>query len=212
MNNTGKQLMLALKETAGSPGPQLGFSVPEFDRYFIRQIPTKREFIKERDVLCLTEWRNRNVNSFLTEFEATTERTFSWLCEALHFDDSRMLFMVEDRGGGAVGYMGIGFIDWDKSYVEADCIVSGGNSPRSLMSASLRLLLQWAESQLGLEKIGVRVLSDNGALDFYRKIGFVEYKRVPLKKIIRTDCAAWVEDLSLGESQRYLVHHMLSRS
>ena len=190
------------------PGPQLGLKVPGFEGYFLRLVATRHGHLDPLDVACLTTWRNRYVNAFLTEFTANDERTSRWLSESVHADDGRILFMIETTQGERVGYMGIANIDWDSSYVEADAIVSSGDTPKGMMTAALRAILRWAKGQLGLKVVAVRVLSDNPALAFYRKLGFEETKRVPLKRVVSGDLVSWIEDGTLPSSERYLVHHL----
>ncbi len=208
MNTFAKDLLRRLKNVAGAQGPQLGLKIPGYEGHFLRPIATKREHLDPADIACLTNWRNRHVGAFLTEFTATYERTSRWLSDVVHNDDSRILFMIEGAQGERVGYMGIAYIDWERSYVEADAIVSGGGTPKGLMSAALRVLLHWAMGQLGLKVVAVRVLSDNPALDFYKKLCFKETQRIPLKRIISDDFISWIEDETLATPERYLVHHL----
>lgn len=208
MSATGKDCLRQLKETAGAQGPQFALEIPGFDGYFLRPVATRREHLDPIDITCLTNWRNRHVNAFLTEFSATNERTSRWLSEVVHTDDRRILFMIEDRQRERVGYMGIAYIDWDCSYAEADAIVSSGGTPKGMMSAALRTVLRWAKGQLGLQVFAVRVLSDNPALAFYRRLGFEETKRVPLKRVVSNDLVSWIEDKTLATSERCLVHHL----
>jgi len=202
-----RALLGHLKGSAGKSGPILGLRIPGFDSFFLRPVKSGAEHIDSHDVTCLTKWRNCHVRAFLTEFEANTERTARWLSEYVHFDDGRILFMIDDASGAPIGYMGIANIEWEASYVEADAIVSNGKTPRGLMSAALRTLLRWAKGQLGLRNVAVRVLSDNPALHFYRKLGFLEVKRVPLRCEVQPGMISWVEDPSLAHAERYLVHH-----
>ena len=189
---------------------QLGFRIPRFDSYFIRTVATRCEVLDPIDVACLTSWRNKFNKSFLTEFTATNDRTRRWLTDVVHTDDGRILFMIEDECQQQVGYMGLAYIDWNRSYVEADAIVSGGETPKGMMAAALRMLLRWATGPLGLTEVAVRVLSDNPALVFYEKLGFNEIKRIPLKRVITGDVVSWIEDETLKNPERYLVHHLWS--
>ena len=75
------------------------------------------------DTARLTEWRNRFVRAFLTEFEATEERTSHWLKESVAPDETRILFMLDLPDGGTVGYLGLAFIDWESGRGEADAVV-----------------------------------------------------------------------------------------
>ncbi len=203
-----KELVGLLKNVAGLPGPQLMLKVGGFDDYFLRPVATQRSLQNSVDVSCLTNWRNRFVKSFLTEFVATEERTATWLAEAVHPDDSRILFMIENVHRDRIGYMGLAYIDWANSYGEADAIVKGESAPKELMSAALKTVLHWAKGQLGLQTMAVRVLSDNPALTFYRKLGFEETRRIPLRKAVSDALVSWTEDGSLVTSERYLVHHV----
>jgi RimJ/RimL family protein N-acetyltransferase len=206
MNFNINNFLLGLKHTAGGNGPQMGLLVIGFDGYFLRPIPTRAGQLNERDIHDLTIWRNKHPKSFLTEFTATENKTSKWLTNICYNDDTRISFMVVDKFNQSVGYMGIAFIDWDKSYVEADSIVGREGNPKGLMSEALKTLLFWSKEQLGLKNVCVRVLSDNSAIAFYKKIGFVETKRVPLKMISDVECCRWIEDSSNINSERQLVH------
>jgi hypothetical protein len=50
------------------------------------------------------------------------------------------------------------------------------------------------------------VRSDNPALAFYGKVGFVEQQRVPLARKENDDGVVWVEDASATDSVASLVH------
>jgi RimJ/RimL family protein N-acetyltransferase len=161
------------------------------------------------DVRVLTEWRNQSVQSFLTEFHATENRTARWLTDTVGPDDTRILFMIDDARGRTFGYMGLAFIDWPHGSAESDAVVRGATAAPGTMTRALRTMLQWAQVQLGLRTFGVRVRSDNTALAFYRKFGFCEVRRVPLRKVECADVVRWVEDPSLPPVEPKLVHMLL---
>jgi RimJ/RimL family protein N-acetyltransferase len=203
-----KDLFRLIKEFAGSSGTHLGLKINGYNDYFIRPIPTKYDLIIKEDVYVLTKWRNLYRKSFLTEFDATETRTVEWLSKKVHYDDSRILFMIENNLQQQIAYLGIGYINWEISYVEADSIVSGGFAPKGLMTKALKTLLKWANGQLNLTTVGVRVLSDNPALSFYKKMGFSEIKRVPLIRKEFENFIAWSEESQLKTADRYLVYHI----
>ena len=202
----GKALIASIKASAGAG--QVGVVIPVGRPVVavLRPIPTRAGCIADTDLELLSGWRNRYVKSFLTEFAAHARRTERWLVDYVHANPSKLLFMVEGLDGTALGHVGLDFIDWDSGYGEADAIVSGGASPRGLMKAALRTLLQWAEHQLGLQQLAVRVRSDNTALEFYRKVGFIEQKRVPLNVERSPDMVRWYEDPELRNPQASLVY------
>jgi RimJ/RimL family protein N-acetyltransferase len=194
-----------LKRAAGGPGPQLRLPVGSPPRALLRPIAVCSTRLSAADVELLTNWRNRFVSSFLTRFESTPVRTRRWLSDYVANDDTRVLFMTDLPDGKTIGYMGLAYIDWAARRGEADAIVRGGGAPKGLMTDCLRSLIGWGLNQLALQSIGVRVLSSNPAIEFYRKFGFDEHRRVPLT---RADCngdEVWVEAES-SVSDLALVH------
>lgn len=203
---SGRELLIALKAAAGTPGAQLSIPVGKPPEALLRPVATRTEKINREDVNRLTEWRNRNVQAFLTEFVATADRTTRWLLETVGPNEGKIIFMVDALEGHTCGFMGLDFIDWKDRSGEVDAVVSGGSSPRGLMKLALRALISWATHQLALDRIGVRVRSDNSALKFYQKVGFREVERVPLKRVSREDCVLWMEDKHVKTPDLYLVH------
>lgn len=202
----GKNLLQALKATAGSRGPVLSIPVGSPLKALLRPVATRAEALNKEDVRRLTEWRNRFVASFLTEFEATESRTAAWLANIVGPNGNKILFMVDDLSGNTLGYMGLDYLNWEKLYGEADAIVRGGEAPPGLMTTALKTLLAWANNQLGLQSLGVRVRSDNTALEFYRKMGFRDVETIPLRRVENKEGLSWVEDPSLPAGGVSLVH------
>jgi RimJ/RimL family protein N-acetyltransferase len=203
----GQSILRCFKESAGKPGASLCLCVGQPPAALLRPVATDAHFINQADVEALTKWRNKYVASFLTEFNATVDETSHWLTKMIGPDDTRILFMIDDLSGRTFGYMGIAFIDWEKHYFEADAIVRGDSAPPGTMAACLKGLLAWAKSTLGLHDIHVRVRSDNPAVEFYRKLGFREEKRVSLRKTAEPGKIIWVEDSAPSSVQ--LVHMTL---
>ena len=205
------ELLRSLKESAGRK-PELCLTVGTPVESRLRCVATAPDRLDEEDVRCLTEWRNQHVGSFLTEFEATLDRTRNWLVEHVRAHDGKILFMVEDAGGRTIGYMGISFIDWQARTAEADSVVRGLEAPRGLMGRALLHLLAWARAQLLIEEFHVRVRSDNPAVGFYEKIGFVEFRREPHVREVSGEEIHW-RPAKAGESGGMdLVHMRLSRA
>jgi RimJ/RimL family protein N-acetyltransferase len=194
-----------LKRAAGGNGPQLRLPIGQPPAALLRPVAIDPARMRDTDIASLTEWRNRFVGAFLTRFENTDERTRKWLSEYVAGDETRVLFMIDLPSGENVGYMGLAYIDWDAKRGEADAIVRGGEAPKGLMTDCLRTLIGWGLNQLGLESIGVRVLSSNPALEFYRKFGFVEQRRVSLRQTDRDGDEVWVEDAGATDELQ-LVH------
>ena len=205
----GRGLLQAVKASTTSRYPVLSIPVGRPVEALLRPVVTREGSLVADDVRSLTEWRNQCVQAFLTEFHATEKRTARWLTETVGPDDTRILFMIDDAWGRTFGYMGLAFIDWPHGSAEADAVVRGATAAPGTMTRALRTMLQWAQVQLGLRTFGVRVRSDNTALAFYRKFGFCEVRRVPLRKVECADMVSWVEDPSLPPVEPRLVHMLL---
>ena len=206
MTSAGRDLLQAAKASAAPGQPTLSLVVGRPMMGLLRPVSTHPGRTSPADVRALTDWRNRHVRSFLTEFVATEERTERWLVESVGPDDTRILFMVEDAAGRTVGYMGLAFIDWETGYAEFDAIVRGAESPPGLMSRSIRTMWSWGRSALGLERLCGRVRSDNPALAFFEKLGVSEHGRVPLRREQAGGEVRWVEDPSMEAGGPSLVH------
>ena len=209
-NYAGQQLIQSLKATSTAGQPCLSLPVGSPVEGVLRPVAMVAGKLNQNDVRVLTEWRNRFVKSFLTEFEATEARTATWLTDVVGPDPTRILFMLDDAQGQTVGYLGLAFIDWEQGIGEADAIVRGAEVAPGVMAKALFTLLGWGYEQLGLETIGARVRSDNPSLRFFLKIG-QELKRVPLRQIEEPDMVRWVEDETLVTSAASLVYLIFDR-
>lgn len=203
---SGRELLAALKAAAGAPGPGLIIPVGSPAEAILRPVATQEKRLNSNDVRVLTDWRNRFVSAFLNEFEATPSRTARWLVDVVGVKPGKILFMADDLRGKTWGYMGLDYIDWDQGYGEADAIVRGGEAVPGRTKRALQVLLAWAKGQLGLRELGVRVRSDNPALEFYQKTGFREARRVPLRRVMEPGNTRWVEDPLLQGATVHLVH------
>jgi len=202
----------AIKQAArGASGLCLPVGRPPI--VLLRPVSTTAGRLDAKDVKVLTEWRNRYGTSFLTEFQATEDRTADWLTHSVGPDGTRILFMVDGISDAiTIGYMGLAFIDWDQHYGEADAIVRGLPAERGVMRQALVALLTWAKESLGLTSFGVRVRSDNPAISFYAALGFHAVRRVPLRRCKKSDSGmiVWSEDSGAPVEEPFLVHMKLA--
>jgi RimJ/RimL family protein N-acetyltransferase len=200
-----KALFLEIKKAAGS---KVNFVIPVGKPvdFFLRPIATDKNKLNKNDIHLLSEWRNKFVRSFLTEFRANDERTASWLTEHVAKNDQKIMFMIDTLDNIPIGHVGLGFINWETGYVEADAIVRGASARKGLMREALRLLLTWAETSLGLDNAWVRVRSDNPAVVFYQNTGFIEKNRIPLSKKTEGDSLIWFEDPNAEKDAPALIY------
>ena len=207
INLFGKELMQFLKKQDCPPEESFSMKIRNVPQVRLRMVSTIHP--KEDDIIYLSEWRNRYVHSFLTEFEATAQRTRKWITQVIAQDFSRILFMIEEPGLPPLGYIGLAFIDYDRQIAEADSVVRGNTGHPGIMTLALQTLIEWSQAYLGIKKIGVRVLSDNPALAFYEKFGFREVKRIPLQREASPGFISWKEVIGKIDPTteiRWLVH------
>lgn len=166
-----------LKEAVATNRSKFVLQVKDTD-YELVPVNCSEKHVDPEIIALLTQARNANPSSFLTMFTATEERTRKWLTQVVGKEDNRILFMLKNKSKKSYyGYMGLAFGNSERSYIEADAVVrTDKNIIRGLMKASLTRLLQWVGSDLKINNIGVRVLSDNDALAFYNKCGFIKQK------------------------------------
>ena len=206
----GRELLITLKANATAKAPYLCIPVGLPVEAVLRPVATAAGRVDAYDVHVLTEWRNRFVSSFLTEFVATEERTERWLTEVVGPDETRILFMLDDALGTTVGYLGLAFIDWENLTGEADAIVRGADTAPGVMARAMFTLLDWAREQLGLKSVRARVRSDNPALRFFLKFA-TETKRVPLHAVETPGMISWVEDETISDASVSLVYITFTR-
>lgn len=125
----------------------------------------------------MTAWRSENQHAYIGRFQPTADKTRSWLNSMVLQNRSRLLFLVADREGCLIGHMGLA-VNSENGTIEIDNVVRGEQQSPGLMKYALRALEEFAESEITLEKLALRVLaSNNRAVRFYEKSGYEEVAR-----------------------------------
>lgn len=135
-------------------------------------------------VAKLARWRQENSFAFPMQFPVPVDDAASWLrSEFLNIED-RLLFLVVDQHGNAVGHLGFANALNDRCEMEIDNVVRGEREARpGIMSAAMRAVLDWSEEMIGPRLIALRVFDDNKhAIEFYHRLGFVDDMLLPLRK------------------------------
>jgi cephalosporin hydroxylase/RimJ/RimL family protein N-acetyltransferase len=132
----------------------------------------------------LAEWRAANAGAYFSQFPVTLDGTAAWLRAKLLEVEDRLLFLVIDQHGYPVGHLGYANCLNDEAAMEIDNVVRGNKQgPPGLMSRAMIAGLAWAEDVIGPREIFLRVFSDNDhAVNFYRRLGFLDDIRLPLRK------------------------------
>lgn len=172
----------ALKEAADPARVSLAVLDDE-GRLTARLIPIGHSNALTDEVLQnLFRWRQGAMRSFLTVFEPSLEKTRGYLEAVALADSARLLFLIEDAEGRAVG--NIGLCNITAADAEIDNVIRGESVGRSdFMTWVLRALIRFAHDRLNVERVYLNVLADNErAIRSYQRVGMVETNRVPLAR------------------------------
>ena len=152
-------------------------------------VPVCRLHLTDRALIAtLSRWRSENAFAFPTRFPVTEDGTRHWLEAGLLDVSDRILFLVCDRHGHPVGHLGFASAAAEDGSMEVDNVVRGEAGSPGLMSAALHGLIAWVEEMFLPSRIHLRVFADNDrAIGFYRRAGFVERGRQPLRRSVDGD-------------------------
>lgn len=141
----------------------------------------------------LSQWREANSFAYPSQFKVTFEGTKLWLQNKLLNVEDRILFLVIDELGNAIGHLGFANGYNDNFSLEIDNVVRGNkDSSKGLMTDALITLIRWAEENLWPDEIYLRVFNDNDhAIKFYEKIGFLKDTLLPLQRIETEWCISY---------------------
>jgi perosamine synthetase len=86
--------------------------------------------------------------------------------------------------------------------MEIDNVVRGvDNQAPGIMAEAIQAVLDWAEEVIGPKQIFLRVFADNEhAVNFYRKLGFVDEQRIPLRKHVEGETISF-RNVEPGDTQ-----------
>ena len=166
--------------------------------------------------MLLAKWREKANPFFPSQFPVTLEGTRRWLIKGVLEAPDRILFWVKTAQGRPVGHVGLFRFDFDQKSTEVDNIVRGeeGVMPGA-MQAAVDALLGWTFTGLGVQATTLRVMSDNErAIKLYRRLGYQEIGRVPLKREEQGAVVHWLEQAAAtGEpGERFFVTMRLTKA
>lgn len=132
----------------------------------------------------LSRWRRENAFAYPTQFVVTDAGTASWLKSKLLEVPDRLLFLVLDQYGSAIGHLGFANCLNPRAEMEVDNVLRGvAKGSPGIMRRALEALLRWARETIGPDGFNLRVFEDNErAVRYYQACGFVERSRHPLRR------------------------------
>jgi len=132
----------------------------------------------------LWNWREQHSYAYPSRSKTDVESTKKWIKKAIIDNPDRILFLIYDENQKFVGHAGFADASNSNCELEFDNILRGDVSSRKgLMYDVMTTLESWARSVLFPNSFYLRVLDSNKhAVDFYKKIGFVEDRKYGLVK------------------------------
>jgi RimJ/RimL family protein N-acetyltransferase len=136
----------------------------------------------EQIIASLTCWRQKFMKYFLTQFQANSQRTSLWLHNVVLASDARILFLILDDSGKAIGNFGVSNITKDSA--ELDNLIRGEKGgDNQLIFFSEIALMKWLYRRLEITNIYLHVFSNNiRTIALHSSIGFEEHE---LKGLIK---------------------------
>lgn len=181
--------------------------IPIFDKgrfvAYLRAISVS-SIANSNDIKDLASWRKKHNRWFPAQFEVTVKGTRKWLENLISNQRDRLLFMLETPSGMPFGHMGYFRFDFENESCEVDNIVRGRDLLPGVMTPALKSLINWAFSVLSVKTLFLKTYLDNKkAIALYKRCGFTEVKKIPLKKVVERSIVRWEEDLTLKKPKRY---------
>lgn len=176
--------------------------------------PITTDYLQETPecVHLFSKWRKENPTLSLARFDITNERTKNWLDRLVVQNDNRIIFMITDCAGKALGHIGFANFREEGQIAEVDSVLRGEKTgyPK-LMEYAISALIEWGRQELDLQKVDLEVWSQNEhAICFYKRCGFTEDRLIPLRKVQEAAEVRWVPDEGLvGNAENYYLHMIL---
>ncbi len=152
---------------------------------------------QDKIISILAQWRDKNNIWFPAQFRVTFDGTKKWAKEQLLDKRDRILFFLQaEKSKDPFGHIGLYRFNYTEKSCEIDNVIRGIESKetRGGMTIGLQLLIDWTYTYLKVERLYLQVFSDNEkAISLYKRVGFEEVERTPLRKKIENDVVSWVE-------------------
>lgn len=156
--------------------PPADTKCPTGDQIFLRTVSMNMPGI-DQFIAQATAWRNAQSGGFFSEFVATEERTRLWLQTAIENNPTRILFLIENHQGLALGHLSLRYDSTEETF-EVEHILRGEQVGKGCMTTALSALCAWTFRVFPVTYIFLRSFADNSrALALYKRCGFEEAAR-----------------------------------
>ena len=152
-----------------------------------------RDCIENRNIArLLAKWRKKHQSWFQAQFKVTTKGTKIWLEKKVIETPDRLLFLI-NIGNDFIGHMGFFRFNFKNYSCEIDNVVRGEPGYPGIVQNGLKYLMKWGKKNLFIKNYTLETTSDNQkAINLYSKLGFSEFKRIPLIQTDKNGYNEWV--------------------
>jgi perosamine synthetase len=162
---------LAFMKAAATIGELTGRAVPLADGAGMLVPVCELHTADERLLDRVSRWRRENSFAFPGQGPVSAGWAAAWLRAEILDDAGRIVFLVLDRFGHAVGHVGLAA--GNGPALEVTDVLRGEKTVQpGLMSAAVAGLLAWAEDCFRPARIGLRVPENLHAIRFFERAGF----------------------------------------
>jgi hypothetical protein len=150
-------------------------------------------------VESLARWRQMYMDYFLTQFVANPERTAHWLQSLVIPSHDRILFLICENHGLAVGNFSV--CNVTPREAELDNLIRGEQGgDAQLIFYSEVALLSWLYWQLDIEEAFLHVFTNNTrTIRLHTRVGFQPSKTYRLSRIVEGQETRFLLDSDTGE-------------
>ena len=169
------------------PDPPLADDTITLEPLAQRHVPVFRQLVRDTDIRRFTMVPSRPDRNFAANWVARYERGWG--------EGSRAGFAILDADGEVVGFAGIFGLDEPGAEGEIGYLVAAEARGRGIAGRSVALLTRWGFEELGLQRIELRIDTENAASvrvaerAGYRLDGVLRSKH--FKEGLRTDLGVW---------------------
>ncbi len=158
----------------------MGLSIPivHHDENVGYLVPVGKHLAEDESLAAdFCRWRANNQHAFPLRFHVTMDGTKNWLRDVVYLNPNKLIFLVLNHSGARIGHIGLATNE-QNGRVELDSVLRGEDSDPGLMSLATLAIENFAEKELSLEQIYLRVLASNlKAIAFYEKLGYIAHSR-----------------------------------
>ena len=154
-------------------------------------VPLNKNHLNDPEMIqLLTDWRNRNMEYFLSQFVATPERTHIWMRDVLFKKGDQLLFLIR-ANEKLVGHFG--FKNLTTNHVLLDNAMRGSRDGHpKLFTFAGKVLVDWLIRMFSIERIDAYVMVENVAsIMMSKQIGFKDWHKYPLIKEVTKSGINW---------------------